>query len=166
MGAFGHDERVALRAFFETILTVALTLVLSAGVITVWSLVDGSTLTESIESGVRMASVVLYPLAVVAVGWFIVNLAARRSSSTARFWFNLLILVLVAVLAAAIWWVLFVLVVGGMGALVGIVGVVATGGLLVAGAVSLALVHLVFLRRRNVEPPVTAVDLPTSNAPV
>lgn len=156
---FGHDELVAARAFLETILTVALTLVISAAFIAVWSLVDGSTLTEAIEAGVGAASLVLYPLAAVALGWLIVNLAARRSSSTARFWFNMLILFLVSVLAAVIWWVLFVVVVGGFGALVGIVGVGATGGFFVAGAIALLLVHFVFFRRRNVEAPVTSVPL-------
>lgn len=163
---FGQDERMAARAFLETILTVALTLFLSASFIAVWSLIDGSTLTEAIESGVRTASVVLYPLAVVAIGWLIVNLAAKRSSSTARFWFNMLVLFLVSLLAAAIWWVLFVLLVGGFGALVGIIGVGATVGFLVAGALALVLVHFVFFRRRNVEAPVTAVALPAKDASV
>src|SRR5690606_30865046 len=88
---FGQDERMAVRALLETILPAALALVLCIAAIAVWSLVDGSTLAESIESGLSTAPLVGYPLAAVALGWLIVNLASKRSSSAARFWFNLLI---------------------------------------------------------------------------
>ena len=156
---FGQDERMAVRALLETILAAALALVLCIAAIAVWSLVDGSTLAESIESGLSTAPLVGYPLAAVALGWLIVNLASKRSSSAARFWFNLLILFLVALFTVAFWFIVFVLIVGGFGALVAAVGIAATAGFFVAGALSLVLVHFVFFRRPNVDRPVEVVAL-------
>ncbi|HLT67589.1 MAG TPA: hypothetical protein VKZ73_06925 [Microbacterium sp.] len=150
---------MAVRALLETILAAALALVLCIAAIAVWSLVDGSTLAESIESGLSTAPLVGYPLAAVALGWLIVNLASKRSSSAARFWFNLLILFLVALFTVAFWFIVFVLIVGGFGALVAAVGIAATAGFFVAGALSLVLVHFVFFRRPNVDRPVEVVAL-------
>src|SRR5690554_6149626 len=138
------------RAFLETLLAAVLTLILSIGALAVRNLTEGSTLAEALESGAGSLDLISVQLAVTAIGWLIVNLAARRASSGFRFWMNSLVLFVVSVLAAAVWFVLFVLIVGGWGALIAVIGMAVTAGVFVAAMIALALVHLVFLRRRKV----------------